>query len=74
MADNGKVFMKDWNLKYKSRAFAQCLIGFQKLNYLRLPVFHKYNVGGCRFFSQPSIQRAKSQTKCQFTQVVAEPI
>jgi hypothetical protein len=52
MAHNGKVFMKDWTLKYKSSAFALSPIVIQLLNYLRLPVFHKYNVGGWRFALQ----------------------
>jgi hypothetical protein len=59
LAGNGNVFMKDWNLEYKSSALALSSIVFQMLNFLRQPVFHKYNVGGCRFFRYPSVHEQK---------------
>jgi hypothetical protein len=68
MTANEPVFMKDWNLEYKSSALALSSIVIPMLNYLRPPVFHKYYVSGCRFFRQLSIHEQTIQQSIYFAE------
>lgn len=51
--------MKKW-LKSTKAQFRANDEDRTRLNYFRQPLFHKYNVGGCRFCSPTKCQRAKS--------------